>query len=141
MRFVIALVFAVLAVVGLAQAPSYQGVATAKQIMAGMQKPAMDNLAAMNKAGGPKDDKEWELAALHSAVLAETAQLLVMGTRPLDQDVWLNSAQRLNAAAGSSVKAAGAKDLAAWQTSLNTMGQACRSCHKVHKKDQKKQQQ
>ena len=140
MRYAMVVVFAVLAVVGLAQSSNYQGVATAKQIMAGVQKPAMDSLVAVNKAGGPKDDKEWELVAQHSALLAETAQLLQMGTRPLDQEVWINSAQRLNSAAAGAVKAAGAKDLTAWQTSFNTMGQACRACHKVHKKDQKKQQ-
>ena len=131
MRFLSVFVVAGMA---LAQSPQYQGVATAKQIMAGIQKPTMDSLVAMKKAGGPKDDKEWELAQQHAAVLAETAQLLLMGTRPLDQDVWIKSGQRLNTAAGNSVKAAGAKDLKAWQDSINAMGGACRSCHNVHKK-------
>ena len=131
MRLLIAFVVAGMA---LAQSPPYQGVATPKQIMAGIQKPAMDGLVAMNKAGGPKVDKEWELAQQHAAVLAETAQLLLMGSRPKDQDVWIKSSQRLNAAAGTSAKAAEAKDLKAWQESINAMGGACRSCHKVHRK-------
>lgn len=118
----------------LAQAPQYQGVATPKQIMAAIQKPAMDSLAAMNKAGGPKDDKEWEAAGAHAAALAETAQLLLMGNRPKDQDVWVKSSARLQEAATSSAKAAAAKDLAAWQASMNQMGGACRSCHNVHRK-------
>ena len=131
MRFVTIFALAGLAV---AQSPQYQGVATPKQIMAGIQKPAMDSLAAMNKAGGPKDEKEWTLAEQHAAVLAETAQLLLMGSRPKDQDVWIKSSQKLNASAADSVKAAQAKDLAAWQTSLNGMGGACRSCHNVPRK-------
>ncbi len=131
MRFLSALVLASLA---FAQAPSYQQVASAKQIMAGIQKPAMDGLVAMNKAGGPKDDKEWELAQQSAAVLAETAQLLLMGTRPLDQDVWVKSSQRLNAAAMGSAKAAAAKDTQAWAASINAIAGACRSCHNVHKK-------
>jgi len=120
----------------LAQAPQYQGVATPKQIMAAIQKPAMDSLAAMNKAGGPKDDKEWETAEQNAAVLAETAQLLLMGNRPKDQDVWVKSSDRLLQGASASTKAAAAKDLAAWQASLNNMGGACRSCHNVHRKKQ-----
>ena len=118
----------------LAQSPSYQPVATPKQIMAGIQKPAMDGLVAMNKAGGPKDDKEWELAQAQAAALAETAQLLLMGARPKDQDVWVKSCQRLQAAASDGAKAAGEKNLQAWSTSINAMGRACRSCHDVHRK-------
>ena len=131
MRFVTIFVVAGLAV---AQSPQYQGVATPKQIMAAIQKPAMDTLAATNKAGGPKDDKEWALAEQYAAVLAETAQLLLMGSRPKDQDVWIKSSQKLNASAVESVKATQAKDLTAWQASLNGMGGACRSCHNVHRK-------
>ena len=118
----------------LAQAPPYQGVATPKQIMAAIQKPAMDSLAAMNKAGGPKDDKEWETAGGNAAALAETAQLLLMGNRPKDQDVWVKSSARLLEGASASVKAAAAKDLPAWQAAMGQMGGACRSCHNVHRK-------
>jgi cytochrome c556 len=118
----------------LASAQQYTGVATAKQLMAGIQKPAMDSLAAMMKAGGPKDDKEWEAAQQHAAVLAETAQLLLMGTRPLDQDVWVKTSNRLQQAAVVSMKAAEGKDVTAWKASLGNMGGACKGCHNVHKK-------
>jgi cytochrome c556 len=102
--------------------------------MAGVQKPAMDALAAMLKAGGPQDEKEWEAAQRQAAILAESAQLLLMGNRPLDQDVWMKSSQRLEQAAVECAKAAQAKDLAAWKASLSNMGAACKSCHNVHKK-------
>jgi cytochrome c556 len=118
----------------LASAQQYTGVATSKQLMAGVQKPAMDSLAAMMKAGGPKDDKEWEAAQQYAAVLAETAQLLLMGTRPLDQDVWVKTSNRLQQAAVVSMKAAESKDVAAWKASLGNMGGACKGCHNVHKK-------
>ena len=118
----------------LAFAQQYTGVATSKQLMAGIQKPAMDGLAAMMKAGGPKDDKEWESAGQNAAVLAETAQLLLMGTRPLDQDVWVKTSNRLHQAALASMKAAEGKDLTAWKASLANMGGACKGCHNVHKK-------
>ena len=136
MRFLSMLLLASIAV---AQSPSYQQVASAKQIMAGVQKPAMDSMAVMRKAGGPKDDKEWATAQTHAAVLAETAQLLLMGSRPLDQDVWVKSAQRLHTSSSEAAKAAEAKDLKAWETAMNGMGGACRSCHKVHRKEDKKE--
>jgi hypothetical protein len=104
--------------------------------MAGIQKPAMDSLAAMMKAGGPKDDKEWDVAQQNAAVLAETAQLLLMGSRPLDQDVWVKTSHRLHDAALASAKAAEAKDVTAWKASLANMGGACKGCHNVHKKKQ-----
>jgi cytochrome c556 len=118
----------------IAFAQQYMGVATSKQLMVGIQKPAMDNLAAMMKAGGPRDDKEWEAAQQHAAVLAETAQLLLMGTRPLDQDVWVKTSNRLHQAALASMKSAEGKDLTAWKASLGNMGGACKGCHNVHKK-------
>ena len=116
-----------------AQNGGYKGVASSKQIMAGIQKPAMDSLAAMMKAGGPKDDKEWELAQQQAALLAETAQLLTMGARPKDQEIWMTSSHRLQEAAIASKTAAGAKDLDAWKASLGNMGKACKSCHDVHR--------
>ena len=108
MRLVCGLLLAVMA---LAQTPQYQVVASSKQIMKAVQKPAMDGLVAMMKAGGPKDDQEWEAAQQNAAVLAETAQLLLMGTRPLDQDVWVKSSHRLQEASVQAAKAAEAKDL------------------------------
>ncbi len=122
--------------VSLAQAPQYQNVATSKAVMAAAVKPLMDSLAAMNKAGGPKDDKEWELAEQQASVLAEAAQLLLMGDRPKDQDVWLKASQGLLAAASDSAKAAHAKNLDGWKASMKAIGGNCRSCHNVHRKKQ-----
>jgi cytochrome c556 len=118
----------------LAFAQQYTGVASSKQLMAGMQKPAMDGLAAMMKAGGPQDEKEWAVAQQNAAVLAESAQLLLMGSRPLDQDVWVKTSHRLQEAAVGSMKAAESKDLTAWKASLANMGGACKGCHNVHRK-------
>jgi len=122
----------------LAQAPQYATVATAKHIMNAVQKPGMDSLVAMNKAGGPKDDKEWELAEQQAAMMAETAQLLLMGGRPKDEDVWVKSAVRLQTAATDAAKAAHDKNLEAWKASFTAVGGSCRSCHNVHRP--KKQQ-
>ena len=117
-----------------AWAQSYHGVASTKQIMAGVQKPAMDSIQGMMKAGGPKDDKEWAMAQQNAALLAETAQLILMGARPKDQDVWIKTGTMLGESAASATKAAEAKDLDAFKASLGGMAKSCRGCHTVHRK-------
>jgi hypothetical protein len=74
----------VIAGFALAQTATYHSVATSKHLMAGIQKPSMDILIALNKAGGPKDDKEWADAAQSAALLAESSQLLLASGRPND---------------------------------------------------------
>jgi cytochrome c556 len=117
-----------------AEAPQYHPLASSKQLMAAVSKPAMDSLAAMNKAGGPKDDEQWKVAEQNAAVLGEAAQLLLMGNRPLDQDIWLKTSAKLQTAAASSLKAAQEKNLEAWKASVGQIGSSCRGCHNVHKK-------
>ncbi|MCI0365216.1 MAG: hypothetical protein L0219_15195, partial [Phycisphaerales bacterium] len=106
-------------------AQTYHAVATSKQIMAGIQKPAMDSLAAMMKAGGPADEKEWATAQQSAVILAESAQLLLIGDRPIgplpkDAAVWTKTGNNLLTAANESAKAAEAKDVAAWKASLGS---------------------
>jgi cytochrome c556 len=117
-----------------AESASYHGVASTKQIMAGVQKPAMDSLNAMMKAGGPKDEKEWAQAQQNAALLAETGQLILMGARPKDQDVWIKTGTTLSESASAAAKAAEAKDLDAFKASLGAVAKSCRGCHTVHKK-------
>src|SRR4030095_3085766 len=117
-----------------AQSVSYHGVASTKQIMAGVQKPAMDSLQAMMKAGGPKDEQEWAQAQQDAACLAETGQLILMGARPKDQDVWIKTGTVLSESSTAAAKAAEAKDLDAFKSSVGAMAKACRGCHTVHKK-------
>src|SRR5215813_8452090 len=101
-----------------AWAQSYHGVASTKQIMAGVQKPAMDSLQAMMKAGGPKDEKEWAQAQQNAALLAETGQLILMGARPKDQDVWIKTGTVLTDSSTAAAKAAEARDLEAFKSSV-----------------------
>jgi cytochrome c556 len=127
-----------LALVGLCalQGSEYHQVASTKQLMSGVQKPAMQDISGMLKAGGPKDDKEWERAQQDAAVLAEAAQLLQMGNRAVDQDGWVKNSEKLHESAMASMKAAESKDLEALKTSVAGMGGACKSCHSVYEKKQ-----
>ena len=128
---------------------SYQQIASPKQIMAAIQGPAMNAIIAVNKAGGPKDEKEWDQVGASAAALAESSQLLLLGDRPSHEavkkpdngdpkDIWIQASKKLETAAAGSAKAAQAKDLEAWKASVNAIGGACRSCHTVHRPPQKK---
>lgn len=112
----------------------YKPVASTQQLMAMMVKPSMDGLSGMMKAGGPADEKEWQKAAATAAMLAESGELLNLGSRPKDQEVWVKASNDLVAAAQESMEAAHSQNADAWKASLGKMGAACKSCHSVHRK-------
>ena len=69
-------------------------VATVKQIMAGITMPAayvvFDSVATIVSAAGteekqPRTDEEWAAVGAGAAALIESANLLLMGDRPVDQ--------------------------------------------------------
>jgi cytochrome c556 len=115
---------------------SYHEVASVKQIMAAIHGPVNGAVGGMLKAGGPKDDAEWAKAERDATLLAEGGQLLLLGNRVKDQDVWVKNANALTDAATAALKAAGAKDVEAWKTAASGIGGSCRGCHNVHRKKQ-----
>ncbi len=124
-----------LSALALAQtAPAYEPIASVKQIMSVSMKPLMDSLGAMNKAGGPQDDKQWGIAEQTAAMLAETGHLLLEGNRAKDQDVWVKNSQKLQASAVDLMKAAHDKNADGWKASMASLGGTCRNCHNVHRK-------
>ena len=102
--------------------------------MATIEGPLNSAIGGMSKAGGPKDDKEWAQAQNNAALLAEGAQLLLLGSRPKDQDVWIKTTNALTESATAAMKAAEAKDLEAWKTAVGGIGKSCSGCHNVHRK-------
>jgi cytochrome c556 len=131
MRFASLLLLAGLAV---AQSPQYTPVASTKQIMAALVKPSMDGIGATVKAGGPKDEKEWEVVQRNAAMLAEAAQLLELGNRPPDHDGWTKASHKLQELAEASAKAAQSKDAEAFKTAAGNIGASCKGCHSVYRK-------
>lgn len=131
-RFILA--FSFTAVCALWAQSSYHEVASVKQLMATIEGPLNSAIGGMSKAGGPKDDKEWAQAQNNAALLAEGAQLLLLGSRPKDQDVWVKTSNALTESASAAMKAAEAKDLEAWKTAVSGIGKSCAGCHTVHRK-------
>jgi cytochrome c556 len=130
-RFILA--FSFTAVCALWAQSSYHEVATTKQLMATIEGPTFGAIGGMSKAGGPKDDKEWAQAQNNAALLAEGAQLLLLGSRPKDQDVWVKTATALSDSSSAAMKAAESKDLEAWKTAVGGIGKSCAGCHAIHR--------
>lgn len=116
---------------------TYEGVADVHDIMELVQKPSMDQLAAIMKAGGPQSDDDWKHSKAYASILSETTQLLLMGGREKDE-VWTNGANAVIGGAKAAMAASDAKDLAAWKSGVGQMGKGCRTCHKVHKPPEEK---
>jgi cytochrome c556 len=127
--------FCIAASAALAQS-SYHEVATVKQLMSIIHGPINGSIGGMLKAGGPKDETEWTKAEKDATLLAEGGQLLLLGNRVKDQDVWVKNANALTDAASAAAKAAGTKDLEAWKTAAGGLNGSCRGCHTVHRKKQ-----
>jgi cytochrome c556 len=113
---------------------TYHEVASVKQLMAIINGPISGAIGGMLKAGGPKDDAEWAKAEKDAALLAEGGQLLLLGARPKDQDVWLKTATQLADSSEAAMKAAAAKDLEAWKTAAAGVNGSCRGCHTLYRK-------
>src|SRR5437867_8319179 len=87
--------------------PTLTPVASVKQIMKGITGPAA--MVVYNAVGqtmtskgteerAPHTDAEWEVVGNAAAALIESGNLLMMGTRAVDQDDWIKESQAMIAA-------------------------------------------
>ncbi|HEV3329685.1 MAG TPA: hypothetical protein VG096_01805 [Bryobacteraceae bacterium] len=117
-----------LAGAALAQAPSFQPVASVSQIMLAITYPYSDNLLYIER-NPPKTDHEWEVLQYQALMLAESGNLLMMEGRARDQGEWMQDAKLLVEAGVASVKAVRAKDVPAILALNDQIVTACTTCH------------
>ncbi len=127
------------AVVGTSLADSqeeyvYKKAASAHEIMEYMVEPAMDKIKAYREAGGPSDKAEWKKAFGAVSMVSEATQLMLMGGRVKD-DAWRDGANAVVAAARDTMMGAYRMDADGYNKGLKAMSAGCKTCHKVHKKD------
>jgi cytochrome c556 len=122
-----------LAGMAMAQAPTYEPIASTQQLMRGMIDPASKAIAESAKDPGPADNRAWGAAVLNGIMLQESAQLIRMGTRAKDQDGWMKASQALADAGAAVQKAAVAKDVAAYQAAAGGINATCQGCHSVYR--------
>ena len=120
---------------GCSTQPSYQPVATIEQIMETSVEPTsnavFDAAAWVNgvQVGGPKTDDDWKMVQANALMLAETGNLLLMGSRMKDQAGWVTRTQAMMDAANEAAKAAEAKNTDAIFNAGGKIYQACLGCH------------
>ena len=150
MRWAVAAV-AALIVAGVAVLPVYgepQKAANAKSVAAAgmktvasvgeiMQTMTIPLSNAVLEAGGeaPKDDKGWQTVRGQAVALAETGNLLMIGSRAKDHAAWMKFSRALVDAAEAVAKAAAAKNADQLSATADALYETCAGCHKVYMKD------
>ncbi len=139
MKKLFSISFLALAIGGLVVAAhAYEEVASVHDIMEVVQKPSMDAIVAIAKAGGPQSEKDWKSVKMHASILAESTQLILMGGRVKDE-AWTKGADQVIAAAKETMAAADKMDADGFKAGSGGLGRGCRTCHNVHKpKEEKK---
>ena len=127
-----------LASAAIAQAPTFQPVASVSQIMLAVTYPYSDNLLYIER-NPPKTDNEWNTLQYQALMLAESGNLLMMEGRARDQGEWMQDARLLVEAGVASVKAVRAKDVPAILALNDQIVTACTTCHtKYHPRYRKR---
>ena len=123
--------------------PSVTPVATVRQIMAGITMPAayvvFDSVATIVSAAGveerqPKTDEEWAVVGAGAAALIESANLLLMGDRPVDQGDWVKMTQAMAEAGKTALKAAESKSPEGILAAGETINMTCDNCHQKYQR-------
>ena len=107
-------------------------VAQVKDLMRGVQQPAMKRLMAAAKQT-PATDKDWDEIRSAAALLNEDGHILMQAGRSKDE-LWSKACSDLRAATAAICSAAEAKDLKAVKVQIPKVGVTCKTCHAAHKK-------
>lgn len=131
MRIFGLLVLLGLAVAMTAQAPfPFQPVGNVSQLMVDIIYPASDALFYIER-NPPKNDHDWNVIRGTALTLAESGNLLLMGSRARDQDRWVKDTKLMIDAGTAAFKAAQKKDMQAILDLNEQLSKSCTTCH-VH---------
>ncbi|MEO8053167.1 MAG: hypothetical protein ABI833_22405 [Acidobacteriota bacterium] len=121
------------AALAVAQTPSpFQPVGNMSQLMVDVIYPTSDAIFYVER-NPPKNDQEWGVLRANALTLAESGNLLMMGTRARDQGDWIKDSKLLVDAGAAAFKAARAKDLDAVVAVNDQLYAACVTCHQQYR--------
>jgi hypothetical protein len=124
-------------------APTVAPVATVKQIMAGITMPAaftvFDSVSTIVDANGvqenqPRTDEEWAAVGASAAALIESANMLLIGTRPVDQGEWVTMAKAMADAGQMALKATTDKSPEGILAAGEAINKSCDNCHQKYQR-------
>ena len=117
--------------VAMTQQAEPRPVASVAQIMQAMVVPSSNSLFDVARRA-PESDEQWAAVRNSAVLLAESGNLLLMGKRSKDTDVWRETSLALVGAGAAALRAAEARDAAAVIEAGNSMVDACETCHETH---------
>jgi hypothetical protein len=118
-------------------------VASVKQIMTGIVMPAatvvFDSVSTIVDAKGiqenqPRTEEEWARVGANAAALIESANMLLIGNRAVDQGDWVKMAQAMADAGQIALKAAAAKNPEGILEAGETINTSCDNCHQKYQR-------
>lgn len=116
-----------------AQAPSsFQPVGNVSQLMVDIIYPTSDALFYIER-NPPKSDHDWNAIRGAALTLAESGNLLLMGSRALDQDRWAKDTKLMIDAGKAAFKAAQKKDMQAILDLNDELTASCTTCHRHYR--------
>jgi hypothetical protein len=124
--------------------PAIAPVATVKQLMDGIVQPSalivFESVGTIVDATGiheqqPRTDAEWATVGASAAAIVESANLLLMGDRAVDQGEWVKMARAMADAAMVVVKATEAKDPQAVLAAGEPLNESCDACHAQYQRE------
>jgi len=126
-----------------AERPPTVPVASVRQIMNSIVNPAARHVfasvgtiisAAGTEERAPRTAEEWTAVATSAAVLAESANLLMMDGRAIDKDEWRTISKAMADASIVALKAAEARNKDALFDSGETIYASCNACHEKYQR-------
>ena len=119
------------AVAAISQERELKAVATVTQLMQAMVIPASNALFNLPR-NVPEDDQGWSEVQNSAVILAESGNLLMIGSRAQDSEVWRATSRALVDAGEAALRAAQARDVESIADVGNQIIEACESCHEKH---------
>lgn len=119
------------AALSIAAEPQLRAVADVTELMQAMTVPASNALFDVAR-NPPEDDGAWTKVRNQAIILAESGNLLMIGSRAKNDEVWMSTSRALVEAGEAAKKAAEAKNLDGINEAGNRMIDACEVCHKAH---------
>ena len=117
--------------VAMTQEPALKPVASITQLMKAMIIPASNDLFNVGRQP-PKDEEGWAAVRNSAVILAESGNLLMIGSRAEDSKVWMETSRALVDAGEAALKAALAKDVDGINEAGNQIVDSCEMCHEKH---------
>ena len=118
-------------------------VATVKQIMKGIVGPAatavFNSVSTTVTSKGieekaPQTDEEWEALGNSAAALVESGNLLLIGSRAIDQGDWVKMSEKMIEAGKATLKATQAKSAEQVLAAGEAVNTSCDDCHRKYQR-------